>query len=528
MKVLILGASGIIGQHLRLCVPPGIEPIWVRHQADGLHEGLDCADWDAVKAFLGERQPEVIVNLAGESNTDVVERDPKRYHVLNSRFPAVLARWCDGNKAHLIHVSTQAVFDGENPPYSPDSRTNPVNAYGRQKLEAEMRVRDFRNWTIVRPTFVLGVRPLKHVGRANPLESMLAAMHQKQVDDRWFSIAVANHVAGYLWELVQARPRAVFHVGTHRVSRWEIARLVAPDGAAVERVSHDSFPGIAPRPKDTAYDTYQTRPLGRAEWLEHFTTLMTDTIESRAREIALFFGITEAAALERVNRGFGPLHNDVAADWNAANPKADDQILDWYRKTESYIWELTAYHLHPGFNYSGMCDGIAEHLKSAGLKRVLCLGDGIGDLTLALSKAGMEAFYHDLSGSRTAQFAAFRFWNQTGNSMSRVLSNGWAPEIGKAEWDAIVSLDFLEHVTDVPAWTRAIRDGLKPGGLFFAQNAFDCGSGPDGSIPMHLAINDRYAKDWDPELSELGFVQLSNNWYRAPAKAMDAQLRPAA
>jgi len=86
--------------------------------------------------------------------------------------------------------------------------------------------------------------------------------------------------------------------------------------------------------------------------------------------------------------------------------------------------------------------------------------------------------------------------------------------LGRDEWDSIVSMDFIEHVTDVEAWAVAIRDGLISGGRFFVQNAFNCGSGENGSIPMHLAKNDCFERDWDPLMGRLGLRQESSNWYR--------------
>ena len=222
--------------------------------------------------------------------------------------------------------------------------------------------------------------------------------------------------------------------------------------------------------------------------------------------------------------------NDVSDDFRnfmrqcrsefAGKDDGDAELLDWYRRTEAYIWELSAYHEHPGFNYSGMCEGIASRLKNEGVRSVLCLGDGIGDLTLALHRSGIPATYHDLAGSRTASYAAFRFWRQTGEQISQDLTTGFNPPISHeffGPFDAVVSLDFLEHVPNVEAWTAFAHSALKPGGLFMAQNAFACGSGADGSMPMHLAVNDRFEKDWDPLLAGLGFVQESSNWYRKPA-----------
>jgi hypothetical protein len=247
------------------------------------------------------------------------------------------------------------------------------------------------------------------------------------------------------------------------------------------------------------------------------------TLPERAKEIAEFLGKPEAECIARLQRGFQYLHAQVAADFRRANPQTDEALLDWYRQTEAYIWELSAYHLDPGFNYMGMCLGIEAHFKAAGAHRVFCLGDGIGDLTLSLRQVGMGAFYHDLKDSRTANFAISRSLKHTPDLWHLyVLNEGWSPldicrDAGTIGYDAVLSLDFLEHVTDVPGWVQTIRGILKPDGLFFAQNAFSCGSGPDGSIPMHLQRNDRYTQEWDPLLASLGFQKQSSNWYRKPA-----------
>jgi cyclopropane fatty-acyl-phospholipid synthase-like methyltransferase len=146
---------------------------------------------------------------------------------------------------------------------------------------------------------------------------------------------------------------------------------------------------------------------------------------------------------------------------------------------------------------------------------VLCLGDGIGDLTLALRRAGINATYHDLAGSRTADFAHFRFYMHGFEGPSE-MTDGWSPQFSEG-YDCVISLDFLEHVTDVPSWAVAVRRALRPGGLFCAQNAFAIGSGANGSIPMHLDRNDRYEKEWDPMLAGLGFSQLAPQWYQVAA-----------
>jgi SAM-dependent methyltransferase len=247
------------------------------------------------------------------------------------------------------------------------------------------------------------------------------------------------------------------------------------------------------------------------------------SIESRAAEIAEFLGKPYDECLARLSLGFGHQHKMVNDDFRRWNPQTDDELLNWYRTTEEYIWELSAYHADEGFNYTGMCSGIAERLKAEDCKRVLCLGDGIGDLTLALQKHKIDSVYHDLAGSRTAAFAEYRI-GKSGGIFWHALTNGWSIKLPPGcDMDAVVSLDYLEHVPNVEEWCKTIYDVLRPGGLFCAQNAFDCGSGPNGAIPCHLSINDKYAHAaphtngmalWDHLLiNELGFHQDSSNWY---------------
>ncbi len=530
MKVIIFGASGIIGQHMRLCVPPGIEPVWVRSHEDVLHHGVDANDFDAVVRLFQEERPHAVVNLAGESNPDTVERSPERYRFVNAEFPGQLIGYCHRQNIHLVHVSTQAVFSGENPPYRPESPKNAVNEYGRQKTEAEDRIRQFSSgWAIIRPTFVLGVRPMPAIGRQNPIEQMIEGQ-KNQVADRKFSVSLAEGVASYLWEAAIDRIEGIIHVGSMTVSRYDIASMIGDD---VNHVSHADFPGIAPRPGDTTYRFEGSKQVwAGADALYHaigdlrcaYDSRITIKLPQRARELSIFTGAPETECAKRLALGFGILHNEVTADFHHFAPKNDHDLLEWYRNTDAYLWELSAYHADQGFSYDIMCGNVSEALKAHGANQVMCLGDGIGDMTLRLMKDGLAAVYHDLGGSRTAKFAIARIWMYLGKTPAACMNPLWEPPIVKPDsLDAICAFDFLEHMTDVPAWVKMIHTSLRPGGLLFAQNAFACGSGDDGPMPMHLARNDRFEKDWDPMLAEMGFVQMSSNWYR---KGPATELKP--
>lgn len=515
--IMILGASGIIGQHMRLCIPRDVRVVWVRSKTDSMHVGIDLNDHadNVIWRAINMASPDAIVNLAGQADVDAVGRESEQYAYINAAFPGILAEFCQRQNIHYVHVSSQAVFDGMNPPYHENSPVRSINVYGQQKIEAEQRVKRVGScWTIVRPSFVIGVRPIPHLGRKNPVEQMLN--QKKQVVDRWFTACMAEDVARVLWRVAINEPlvRVIHVAGTPCVSRYDLAHAM---GAEPMAVSHDNFINLSPRPKDTTFSTDPVVNVLTA--MRELRRLLEDRnangFLSRAREISLFTGMREYDCLDVLRKGFSELHDRVTEDFQLTNPLDDNELLEWYRNTRAYIWELTAYHLDERFNYSGMCTGVANTLK--GKKRVLVLGDGIGDMTLTLLRAGIDAVYHDLKNSQTAEFAQMRLQMYSEHHES-ILSRDWNPlHVLPGNYDAICAADFMEHLPNVEEWVRWIYAMLHPGGVLFAQNAFACGSGPNGPMPMHLACNDRFEKDWDPLLEAVGFRQISSNWYEKPA-----------
>lgn len=237
-------------------------------------------------------------------------------------------------------------------------------------------------------------------------------------------------------------------------------------------------------------------------------------IEDRAREISEFLMVPYNAAFERLSMGFHFNHAKVAEDFKSKNVDVNDgdALLNWYRTSDAYIWELSAYHLEPGFNYVGMCNGITSGFSARGKTDVLALGDGIGDLSIVMHDGGLNVTYHDLANSLTSNFAQKLF---AGRQISKNLTENWEPNLGSRKYTAVVALDFFEHLVNVEQWVEAVYKSLKKGGVFLAQNAFAIGDAEHGdSIPMHLSINNRFENDWGPLLNTIGFkLEEASGWW---------------
>mgnify|MGYP001199159024 FL=1 len=91
------------------------------------------------KNFLNNINPTIIINCAAYTSVDKAESESKLANIINFKAVDIISRWTSDNNKKLIHVSTDYVFDGlSNIPLSENSKTKPVNEYGRSKLKGEV------------------------------------------------------------------------------------------------------------------------------------------------------------------------------------------------------------------------------------------------------------------------------------------------------------------------------------------------------------------------------------------------------
>jgi len=135
MKILILGNGGQLGFECQRVMSLLGEVIGLDYPQ------IDFSKPETLRKIIPEYQPNLIVNCAAYTAVDQAELDMERCRLINGVAPGVLAETARSQKAGLIHVSTDYVFDGtSSDPYKEDDTPHPINVYGMTKLEGEKAV----------------------------------------------------------------------------------------------------------------------------------------------------------------------------------------------------------------------------------------------------------------------------------------------------------------------------------------------------------------------------------------------------
>ena len=140
MNILITGSNGQLGNEMRagMNLHDDHQYFLTDINVDDPALRLDITDKDAVCSFVRDHEIELIVNCAAYTNVDKAEEDEPAAMLINADAVRNLAEAAAGVGAHIIHVSTDYVFDGKAcVPYKEDDTPSPATAYGRTKLAGE-------------------------------------------------------------------------------------------------------------------------------------------------------------------------------------------------------------------------------------------------------------------------------------------------------------------------------------------------------------------------------------------------------
>ena len=261
MKILLTGRNGQVGSELA----GKLESLGSVLAAD--RQMLDLCDSDAVRRFVRDAKPDLIVNAAAYTAVDKAETEDALATRVNGEAPGVMAEEAKRTGALLVHYSTDYVFDGESErPYAEDDAVGPLGAYGRSKLEGERRILAAGcRYLIVRTAWVYG-------RGGNFVRAVLRQAEKgaglRVVDDQFGAPTWAHDIADITAQLLRRKAQGLFHVSASGITSWydvalEILRLRNVQ-ADVRPVSTVEYGARAPRPRYSVLDNRKLAGTGIA------------------------------------------------------------------------------------------------------------------------------------------------------------------------------------------------------------------------------------------------------------------------
>lgn len=252
-RILLTGGSGLLGGNVLSAIPKE----WKAYSVSSENFDLTAGD---ISGLVDEYRPTVIIHAAALTNVDRCETDREAARALHADATKKLANAARAAGAHLVHISTDHIFDGNRGKYGEDDKPQPVNFYAETKFLGEQAVvASGADAAIIRTNF-FGFNVQEKEDFAGWL---LSALQKKEplrlFTDVIFSPILVNTLSDRIIDIVRGRKMGVFHIAAHDAcSKYDfgmmLARAFGLDTAMVAAASIDDAPQLVRRPKNMSLD----------------------------------------------------------------------------------------------------------------------------------------------------------------------------------------------------------------------------------------------------------------------------------
>jgi len=269
--VLITGSNGLLGQKLvaQLQKAPNYKLIAtskgvnrISNVSGFIYEELDITNSTEVSNICEKYRPDVLINTAAMTNVDACEGDKEGCWKMNVNAVEYLLAACEKHNTHLIHLSTDFVFDGEDGPYSEGDIPMPLSYYGESKFASEkvLQNSEYKNWAIARTIIVYGV--VEKMSRSNIVLWAKGALEKGDpinvVDDQYRSPTLATDLAEGCVLIADKQAKGVYHLsGKDLMSILELVSRVADffnlDKSSISPIKSITLNQRAKRPPKTGF-----------------------------------------------------------------------------------------------------------------------------------------------------------------------------------------------------------------------------------------------------------------------------------
>ena len=262
MKILLVGAKGQLGRDCQKvlisdhCIIPADLP------------EFDATKIDQVRLYMELHHPDVILNCAAFTRVDDCETQKELAYSLNADIPAILAYMARSFGCHLIHISTDYVFDGKKAPfnsYTEKDETHPLSIYGMSKIVGENTiVASNAKHTILRTAWLYGRN-----GNNFPKAILKRALQGKEltvVSDQYGTPTWTWRLAKQIRVVIEQHLEGIFHATDEGFATWyDFANLFLKEMNVphfITPCSTEDWPTKTKRPMNSILENSRLKIMG--------------------------------------------------------------------------------------------------------------------------------------------------------------------------------------------------------------------------------------------------------------------------
>jgi dTDP-4-dehydrorhamnose reductase len=275
IKVIITGSNGLLGQSLLSLLLKEKEIYEVYGFSRGKNRSgrddfnytpIDLTEEEFLKTAIEKINPDFIINTAAMTQVDDCEESKEACDTLNIDVVKYLVEVSKKLHTHVIHLSTDFIFDGIKGNYKETDQPNPISYYGLSKLKAEeVLLNSTIDFTILRTILVFG--KVYDMSRSNIVLWVKSMLEQGKeitiVDDQFRMPTYVNDLAMACKIAIDKKAKGIFHISSKELlSVFQIAQQIAEvfnlDQNLIKPISSTTLNQTAKRPPKTGFDLSKT------------------------------------------------------------------------------------------------------------------------------------------------------------------------------------------------------------------------------------------------------------------------------
>lgn len=286
MKFLVTGSAGLVGNQVVKDLAESYDKIYSCYNSSrpqfGVPTQMDLTSAENITKVIENTRPDVIIHLAAMTDVDLCEKEKDLALKINAKATEIISKHAARQGAFFLYVSTDYVFDGKAGMKKESDTPDPINHYGKSKLDGESAVRDLASsWCIARTSTPFGIHPVKKSFPLWVVQSLKENKEIKAITDQYTSPTYVTNLSKMIIEIATRQIVGIMHVaGATRISRYETAEMIADklnlDKKLLKQTTIDEMDWIAKRPRDSSLDVSKAasilkeKPLRIEQGIDHF------------------------------------------------------------------------------------------------------------------------------------------------------------------------------------------------------------------------------------------------------------------